>query len=163
MGEGHEIKCKNCGNEYAVTTGIGIAFPIVYEETVERIRDGEYGEELKDLFLSKPYLAVNCENDLFVCDCGHWVTEENLDIYEPIEEELKRKRESAGAIHGYVMWEDLKEDYKLIRHHVHVCPECGKEMKRIKRPDYYVRTYGLKCPECGTKNKAGYETRILWD
>lgn len=163
MGEGHIIKCSNCGTEYMVDTGIGMLFPKVYGDTVEDIKAGKYGEEAKELFMSKPYKAVDCEYDLYVCECGNWNVEENLDIYEISDESRMKERYPAEEGHGYVMREDLEEYFKLIMPHVHVCERCGKPMKRIKRPDYYVRQYGLKCPDCGTKNKADLSTRILWD
>ena len=165
MGEGHFIKCKNCGTKYGVITGIGMMFPSVYGETVEKIRNGDYGEELNELLLTRPYLAVDCELDLYVCDCGHWETEENLDVYEPIDEEMRKEREKnlSEDYRDYVIREDLKEDYRLVRHHTHICSKCGKEMKKIKRPEYYARKFGLKCPVCGEKNTAEYENMILWD
>ena len=42
MGQGYGFICKKCGYEYRATTGAGMLFPIVYEETVEDIKKTNY-------------------------------------------------------------------------------------------------------------------------
>ena len=162
MGTGHAITCKKCGTEYSIMTGIGFMFPTVYKETVDKIRSGEFGEELKELFLNDNGLAVDCEEDLFVCKCGHWKTEINLDVYEPLNEDI-RKRYTNDLGNMFAMRYELKHDFKQVRHQKHICDKCGKEMKQIKYPDSYVRRYGLSCPECGEKNTADPRGMIFWD
>ena len=47
MGYGKIFRCKKCGYVYEMFTGIGMAYPMVYEETMETARNGELGETLK--------------------------------------------------------------------------------------------------------------------
>lgn len=162
MGEGVEIRCRKCGADYIVFTGVGMMYPSDCAETMGKIRSGEYGDELKDLILSDPDLAVDCEMDLYVCECGHWQTEKNLDVYEPVDNEVRNRH--VNKEQPVIAFKDmLKKDYRIVKHYMHVCEKCGKEMKLIKNADSYARRYGLSCPECGTKNKAELRNRILWD
>ena len=132
-------------------------FPLVYERTVREIRDGEYGEELRELFRSRTDLAVDCEEDLFVCGCGNWETGASLDVYGPAGAGRKPEK------HGYPTKEDLKRDFVLLRRHPHFCTRCGREMERIDDPESYLESRGLACPECGTVNGTDPSTVVLWD
>ena len=159
MGTGKVFKFRKCGTEYNIMTGVGFAFPSIYRETIEDIKTGKYGEELRDLFENDPGLAVDCETDLYVCECGNWTTEINLDVYEPLNEDVKERY----ARYMYVTRDELKKDFKLVRHHELICDKCGKKMKRIKHPESYAERYGLTCPECGEKNTAEKYAGIMWD
>ena len=162
MGDGIGIKCRKCGAEYLVFTGVGMMYPSECAETLKKIRSGEYGDELQKLFLNDPDLAVDCEQDLFVCECGHWITEKNLDVYEPADDSVRNRH--ANKEEPIIAFKDaLKRDFRLVKHHVHACEKCGREMKLIKNADSYARRYGLTCPECGAKNKAEPFNMILWD
>ena len=45
MGYGYTYKCKKCGHEYSVSSGIGMLYPNICEEELEKIKAGKYGEE----------------------------------------------------------------------------------------------------------------------
>ena len=169
MGSGYSFRCSKCGCEYDAWLGIGYLFPSEYREAVSDIEAGKYGEEIRQTFLETQYAAVDFEKDLFVCKCGNWTVENNMDLYSPNDvEEVKKLNYGEHDVEGWgyipcVMKHDLKEHFTLLRHWPHMCKKCGREMKQIKNPDYYVRRYGLRCPDCGEKNFEEQGSRILWD
>ena len=169
MGTGSSFVCEKCGCKYSVLTGIGFLQPIVYKETVQKIKAGEYGDEVREVFINTRYAAVDTEKDLFVCKCGNWNTEINMDIYAPIDPDKLKELEHGAQIDEdseevtFAMREDLEECFSVVRYWVHKCDRCGKEMKRIRYPENYAKRYGLNCPKCGTKNKADPMGRLIWD
>ena len=149
MGQGKRFKCSSCGCEYGVFTGTGFMFPEVYKRIETAIRDGKYGEELKEAYGSLNDPAIDCDRHFYECQhCGHWTVEEGLDLYESKDENKVTKAE---FVPNYV----LDTDYELVRRNPHICPKCGNEMKR----DDDIRE--VNCPECGVRNKPLED--ILWD
>ena len=169
MGTGSSFVCEKCGCKYSVLTGVGFLQPTVYKETVQKIKAGKYGEDIKDIFLKTKYAAVGTEKDLFVCKCGYWTTDMNMDIYAPIDPDKLKELEYGPHIDEdseevtFAMREGLIKCFSVVRHWVHKCDRCGKEMKRIRDPENYAKRYGLNCPKCGTKNKSDHLGRIMWD
>ena len=158
MGQGVVFRCSKCGCNYMMSWGEGFIFPMVYERTVGEIREGAFGEEIRRIFEERDDLAVDCGEDLFVCSCGNWTTETNLDVYEPLTNES-----GTGGARDYYMREDLKKDFRLLSRRTHVCARCGRKMKRIGRPWDYAMQHGLACPECGTVNTADPRFAIMID
>ena len=71
MGMGKIFKCENCGESFITMMGIGMNFPFEYQEIVNDIKNGKYGEEFKDLMLSREGVVVDLEKCLYICDkCG---------------------------------------------------------------------------------------------
>ena len=167
MGTGYELTCNNCGNCYQVTLGVGFAFPRIYENLIEAIEAGRFGEEWRELAAQTDQFGIDAEDHLYRCDeCGYWECAPSLSIYAPkdIEKVLntqygeKTVRERGRV--PYVTSEDLKADYKLIKERVHVCRRCGNDMHMISSRGLFRAV--LKCPDCGSRlewNKA----KFLWD
>ena len=59
MGSGFEYKCSKCNNEYGITLGIGMMYPVVYKELVDEVKNGAFGEEWKQLFDNTENIAVD--------------------------------------------------------------------------------------------------------
>ena len=164
MGHGYGFICEKCGYEYRATTGAGMLFPIVYEETVEDIKKGKYGKERQRIMLKEPYAAVAAEEELYICsNCGNWKVAQNLSIYRPKDAEQIAKTEFGiktaeewGYV-PYVMDDDLESDYELVKTYVHKCGRCRQIMHIADETE----SGNLKCPKCGTMNEA--ETEIMWD
>ena len=86
MGSGKVFHCNACGEEFSAMTGVGMVFPSIYEETVQDIRSGEYGEDWKKFFEEHPDGVVNCEKEPLICEeCGVPKCEMNLSLYLPKE------------------------------------------------------------------------------
>ena len=145
------------------TLGIGFLFPRVYQETVEAIEAGKYGQEWKELFEKTPGAAINAEMEFYTCPyCGGFANEPNLTIYAPDDPEISKVHTEPFSIahpaegSEYVTPYELSENYRRVKAFVHKCPECGKRMHRYRREDQ------LKCPECkaGTMEMGDF---ILWD
>lgn len=161
MGSGNSYKCKKCGSEYAAFTGIGFLYPQVCRDALERMQNGEYGEEWKKLVLSYKYPVVDAEDQLYCCECGHWEVDERLDLYVPKHEEVVARLhygEKTVEEWGYVPYLDHETRFRLLKKYPHVCPDCGKEMKETDSDE----NTKLKCPECGTENLPD-PGGILWD
>ena len=125
MGYGEEFKCSKCGYEYMYGVGVGFMFPKVYEELLESVKEGDYGEEWKELVLKTDNIAIDAETYLYCCkSCGNWKTEEGLSLYVPKDmETLKKKTEEKGSWcvafdfkeAKYVTSEELKEYFSIFK------------------------------------------------
>lgn len=139
MGNIIRLRCKKCSYTFDAYLGVGFLYPVVYEETLEEIRKGTYGEAHRLFLEEHKDAAVNCENVLAVCSsCGHPECVKDMTLYLP-----RTSRKSP---------EGLKYDHK--------CSDCGGSM-RIFTEDEEVT--GIKCPECGDELERDEEQRILWD
>lgn len=142
MSDGYTIRCRKCGYEFTAFLGIGMLFPVVYEETVSKIRKGKYGKEYKQFFEEHPNAAVNCENEAAVCTgCGRFECVKNLSLYLPKDENKKTGQ-------GYKMACDLEEDYVKCMEYEHKCSVCRSPMKFIDLLEE-MRNGKVSCPECG--------------
>ena len=169
MGYGITVHCK-CRDK-DLMLGVGLGYPMVYAETMDDIRSGKYGEEMKGLVNSGEYIAVDAEYYMYFCEgCGAVESFQALNLYEPKDAEKVGKRVtnrwSAGDAKNTMTVEEMgglpyfnsnDEDYKLLKEYKHVCPECGKVMKKIDEEELAKKT----CPKCGEKYEA-FES-ILWD
>ena len=84
MGHGSEMKCKKCGFMFRAFTGAGLDFPFVYDETVQKAKDGELGVEIQKFFDEHPDGAINADYVTLCCDeCGELFTGQDLTMYVP--------------------------------------------------------------------------------
>lgn len=140
MGSGYIYHCKKCNKKHQTFLGYGMMFPKIYKELIDGIYKGDFGEEMQKLIKSKPNLAINANKEIYLCrHCNNWNIEFILDIYEPTTK-LKEVPE-------YVTEYDLKSNYKLVKKHIHKCPECGKRTRKLNDNE----TNCLPCPNCKTQ------------
>lgn len=154
MGVGYSYQCGKCGMTYGVNLGIGMLFPEVYQQAITDVLEGKYGQEWKETAQGIEHFAVNAELRLYRCDdCGFWDVDYDMSLYSPkdVGKLLKKKfGEETVAEWGhvpYVMEDDLKSDYNLVKERVHLCEECGKPMAVVDVE--FGEDPGLKCLECG--------------
>lgn len=163
MGNGLKLECK-CGFELTASLGIGFLYPMVCEKTLQSIKDGAYGEELKDLANNTPNVAVHHEASLFLCDhCGDIVVEEEIDLCTPIKKR-KGNQKFCSVIDypediTYVMRCDIGDTYKVIHSVEHKCSKCGNPLRVIKQTPKVLNS--LKCPKC--KELLSIGQAYLWD
>ena len=64
MGQGYGCTCNKCGYSFSANLGVGFLFPIVYKETVDAMKKGEYGEQGKKFFDDHlmSYLKISFED-----------------------------------------------------------------------------------------------------
>ena len=170
MGQGIEIGCKCRRKELML--GVGMMHPMVYQETMNKIRSGKHGSEMQDLVKSRRFIAADVEMYAYWCDGCGWIDSlMALDLYEPKDVEKVRKRvvnrwsagdeknkqsvEEAGDLPYFTVPD---EDYQLLKEYKHVCPKCGKVMRKIDAADLEKKG----CPKCGEKYKVE-DSFILWD
>lgn len=145
------------GNEkYDIYFGIGGLYPKTYKFTVTEIRAGKYGKEWKEIFDSKQYVAVNAYDYLYCCKrCGYWENAKCMDLYEVNNPDRMKKTK-----YSYVMYDELKKDWKLIKAYKHNCIHCKEPMLCIQ--DYEDElTIEMKCEKCGAVLEKGFA--FMWD
>lgn len=150
MGYGYAYICKKCKKCYSIYLGIGMAFPIVYQEIVANIKFGNYGDEWRKFFNSVPYTVVDAEGYLYKCEtCGNWEVAPSLDIYAPKNSYNEKTIEELNNI-PFVSKYKLKYDYHLFKRYIHKCSKCGTEMRKITDDSDFMN---LNCPKCHTLNE----------
>ena len=82
MGSGCTMKCPQCGYEFGRSEGVGFMFPMVYQELVQKAKNGELGEEIKLFFSEHPDGAINADRTTLVCnECGNLSGDYDLTMY----------------------------------------------------------------------------------
>ena len=155
MGDGRYLRCSNCNNGSILALGVGMAFPEEYKDTLKDIKDGVYGEEYKKMMLSRKDIAVDLENNLYLCEkCGEWEVNYCFDFYVP-----KNNGESVIKEKSCVYPYELKEGYERIFKAVHICNNCKSEMRKVE-PNENVF---LKCPICNSNMNRSDSIDVNWD
>ena len=135
----------------------------VFEETIDEIEQGIWGDDFKNILNNEPFVAPDIEKELFVCrTCGKWNVEKNMNLYVPnnpgsiLHKQYGDKTvEERGQVPCVMRWQ-LKEEYHLVKRRIHYC-ECGKRMHKATESEML----SLSCPYCGTINLAN--RKVLWD
>ena len=164
MGQGYDYKCKKCKHEYSVYPGIGMRYPNAFRELLQKIEDGGYGEEWKQLLKDTPYAAANAERIVYICKkCGQWEIGQDITLYAPNNPKtIPGKQYGTKTVKDwgyvpYVMGWELKEEYHVLKRHYHKCNKCGQRMHKASEEEMQH----LTCPKCGTENEV--EGLIMWD
>ena len=165
MGSGIFFQCPECGYGFDGITGVGFAFPMIYAETVGKMKRGELGDIAKHFFDEHPDGAINCENVVMRCEnCGEYDSRESLAMYvlkEGFTHEIPGGIWSVSApFEGsdYVDSDELEACYSLYAEYPHKCKKCGGDMRvaEIFSEDEY-RNETVKhnpiCPHCKTEMK----------
>ena len=157
--------CDHCGYDDDIFVGTGMLFPVVYDELVEKIITGFYGEKWQSLFMSNTNTIVDGTLTLYVCSsCGHYLSDYNLGLYALKDGLSESEKKLAGQDHPDdemqfvylygITWP--KQYYRKIGDYVHRCPSCQKRM--------HIGGYNDKpvCPKCGENGTIGIG-RVIWD
>ena len=156
MGNGYLIRCVNCNYEYRALLGYGMLFPTVYQETVEGIKEGKFGEEYQKFFEEHPDAAVNCEAYMAICqDCGAFDTVKSMSLFLP------KKSDGKTLNVGCLTFQDIKADYKIAKKYPHKCSSCGGNLKPIDLIDKLSQK-AVRCPVCKGEMQLTPDL-LLWD
>lgn len=164
MGRGYIYHCERCQKDHQITTGIGMAFPSVYEEIVQATKAGTFGAEWQELMLSEPDLAINADLKLYLCPlCGHWEVDHDLSLYISLDDNTDCSKQEARASQDCVYPDELTNtqnpNYEPHAHWKHSCSECGAIMVAVEDDD--LSGVMLKCPDC--KEPMAVSRLMLWD
>lgn len=150
MGAGKIYNCKKCGYEFTEMNGIGYLFPMEYQECIEKGRNGEYGDEIKNFLAEHPDGALNCEKISLVCeDCNELMTDYDFTMYLP-------KKNIRITKDSYFMPDELKAGFAKYKDYNHKCEKCGGSMCRLNSRKT------LKCPDCGELLETS-PNLLMWD
>lgn len=157
MGRGDNYKCKCCGNHFSVLYGVGMLYSHVCEEFLKDVKKGKYGEELKDLAISRKDLAVGGQMDVFICEsCNTWKNDYALGFYVPVDGvNVDVKPKNLIDVEMPVVWPYLLEEgyYKLLKGLTYKCPDCNKDMRLLAKDE----SYNFSCPRCKVKDCIDFE------
>ena len=147
MGMNCELRCDGCGYSLEVSAGVGMMYPNVCQNTLERIKAGDYGPDYQTDALNTPNAAVHIERELYRCTtCNALRNELTLELCAPIGRLKPRDVPFSSACPrsdvDYVMEKDIGTRYKVIRGQLHVCAHCGRLMIPV---DFREK---IPCPKC---------------
>lgn len=169
MGTGYGCTCNKCGYSYHANLGVGFMFPIVYKETVEAMKKGDYGVQGKKFFEEHPDGAIACETVIARCtECGECGQVSDLTMYVP-----KKNIHPNAKKHGrwsvampfegaeyFTSWE-LDEEFDVYEKYDHRCPKCNGRAEIIEDFENKLESGKLGCTKCdGTMEITGM---IMWD
>ena len=159
MGNGFKYKCSKCGKHYSGIWGIGMMFPQIYQETIAKIEQGEYGENWKRLYFDNDHVAVDAEEYVYICSsCNAWKIDKGLSLYTANSEGAKKSIErGCVVINDRLRYET--EAFKLLKSYIHKCDNCGGRMHKANGKE--IRN--LPCPHCGGARDKNIEYVINWD
>ena len=175
MGANVIYKCSKCGKKYWAQEGFGMLFPLVYEETLQKAKDGELGHQMQELALNTKNVAIDAELKVYYCGkCNHWESDTCYSLYAPnfdkpvpevvpsIWKEIGVKCEERlfdyDAAEYVTEWE-LKNYYHLIRRYIHKCPKCKSRMHIATKKELD----NLRCPDCGGEKDKEFVGFMNWD
>ncbi len=161
MGIAYTKKCSKCNYSLYVSDGVGFMFPKVYEETIEKARKGELGQELKRFLEEHVDGAIDASYSIFRCNhCGELANYMNLTMYIP--KSMTDKMDNgiwSGAFPfkgaNYVVPSLLKDFYIEYGKYHHKCETCGMDMQIVEDDKKLV------CPKC--KVLLEESELVLWD
>ena len=165
MGHGHYYHCEKCNLDFEGIYGVGMMFPMLYEETIQKGKAGQLGEDIKHFLAENPDGVLDVSYAPYICKkCGTLESELVLTMYLP-KNKGHKKDENQGrwsvAYSGKGMdydapW-DLKELYKFHKIKPHYCSQCRSRTKRLTEQELNA---GIRCPSCG---ELMMESLVMWD
>lgn len=169
MGSGYVFRCDNCGKDEEVFLGAGMMFPTACSETLAEVREGKYGQKLKEAAEREPFVGVAAEQRIYICEkCGHWEVQTDASVYGLADKEKgpdtsfgEKTIAEWGEIPYVAKWAD-KGVFRLIEEYVPDCPECGSSMRAQDVDEDGGIDLQLRCNDCGHPLSPG-ELRICWD
>ena len=140
MGTKSVFKCTECGYQIDISLGVGVSFPRVYRETVEKAKAGTFGDTIKDFLQVFPEGRIDAEPALYLCQgCG------NIEVLPALSMYLPKGKAPNG--NSYVTHRALEKDYVLFEEYPHKCSNCQSMDSLILREET-VLSSGIKCPQC---------------
>ena len=168
MGDSVGFICPKCGYAFGGDLGVGLLYPKLYRETVEKMKAGEYGEEARQFFIDCPEGAVDCESVLFQCDdCHQYFFDLKLSMYIPRDgitiptEPVRWSVEFPFKGVPYASKYDLENDYELYAEYGHRCQNCGGKLSYVTNDIRFLLERKIACPICHTEMKLS--NTMFWD
>ena len=160
MGRGNVYRCTKCDYSFTASLGVGMVFPMVYSETVEKAKLGKLGRSLQRFLQDHPEGAIDCANYIIRCPkCGELRCGPGLDMYVP-----RKGQDPATEQQGiwstampfedesYVLPWDLEELYDLFARYPHRCGRCKGAAVIVGEEafEHEIANGNVMCPCCGS-------------
>lgn len=161
MGDGLILHCEKCGERYPLMLGVGMGYPMEYDEIMEKLFKGEFGANLQKIVESTNNVVVDAKDYLYVCEkCGFFNVYNALDLYQVTNEDMIKEsiNEDKKWLNGWHFFKHDAKNFRILKRVKYACPKCKGRMKRYSE---YDKIPELECPDCHEKLvKGGY---ICWD
>ena len=141
MGTGYTYHC-GCKDPSPIMLGRGKLYSNICRETWDDILNGEYGPSWARAARMHPDGGLDCEYNLYLCDCGHWEVDTRKTMWEKGFSDRSKS--------------NLPRN-RAVKKSLHRCPECAGRM-RIANPEEDQ----LTCPVCG-EEMTDLKPTIKWD
>ena len=141
MGTGYIYTC-GCEAPQPVMIGAGRLTPNLCADTWSDMLAGKYGDSWKRAVTMNPQGGLDCRQEIYLCDCGHWESDIRKTLWKNGDTSHCKSRLSRN---------------KAVKTFYHMCPKCGKRM-RIAHIDEDC----LICPICGEEMQ-NISPEIKWD
>ena len=167
MGDGYSFRCKKCGYSFMANLGVGFFFPQVYRDTVNAMKQGDYGEKPKRFFEENPKGAITCDSVLVKCkDCGNYFDVPELKMFTPKPGYHPPGPKPRGSWSGPFPSEEIEyvgseiwDNYDYYDQYEHRCPDCNGTVEFIPYED--IKNGNIICGKCGERMEM--EGFIFWD
>lgn len=165
MGIGITLECKKCGFRLTALLGIGLSYPTICDKILKEMKEGVYGEKIKEAANTISHAAVHQEASLFVCDyCGNLTVDDVIDLCEPVDNAKKCRGRFRARIDypddiSYVMSPCIGDTYRVVHSVEHKCAKCNNQLRVVQETKGSLDT--LKCPRC--REKLNAKESCYWD
>lgn len=160
MGNSLSCKCPECGFSFSALIGIGYMYPLVYNDTLQKIREGEYGKDAASFISEHPDAIVDASDAVYLCSsCHNLQAEQVLGLYLPKEETAENENDRR-----LVLPCDFRGNYKLVKPYAHRCERCQSKTKKLTETSFrkLIAQHQLLCPGCNAPLDI-VDNGILWD
>ena len=143
MGYGYSYSCPNCTYTYTCEEGVGMLFPIVYEETIKKAKSGKMGKTLKSFFDEHDNGAIDARYVTLCCNkCGNLTNRMDLSMYVP---------EKGIKALGF----NLDKYCEKYADYPHKCGKCRSSMHIVTKDEIML------CPNC--REPLQRDKTFCWD
>lgn len=143
-------KCKKCHFDFAAYVGFGLQYDSVYRKTVEKMRNGAYGQQAQEFFEAFPNGGISCIRVVVQCSkCGHLDNVFDMTMYVPKDDYDPAPNQDIVFAADGIIDPPYYEEFDKFHHK---CSICGGDAQIVpgfdetlehKGPEYQVR-----CPNC---------------
>ncbi len=166
MGDGYDVRCKECGYGLEAYLGAGFSFFRKYPEIVADMKSGKYGEAASTFFEEHPDGAVDIKNVVAICDAC-----DRLEVVPALSTWILKQDADEGEAYLHIgnggdckipTW-NMEAYFDKIADHEHLCESCRSRMRIMDAETFGQALFEgqVHCPKCHGIMEA--ESIFNWD